>query len=98
MMRAMRMNRVAMSNPERSYQGYLAPHVERIRSMHLAGADTRTIAEELYRLGARAVTTNPYNPKMQRKHHVANLRVMTLHVLGRLDLHSPRKRARWQEP
>ena len=30
----------AMTNVEQSYRGYLSPHVERIRMMHLAGADT----------------------------------------------------------
>ena len=86
-----------MSNLERNYRGYLLPHVECIRAMHLAGADTRVIAEELYQRGARAQTVNPYVvSKMRRMHQVANLRAMTLHVLHRLGLHTPRKRsARW---
>jgi hypothetical protein len=78
-----------------NYRGYLTEHVERIRTMHLGGADTRTIAEELYRLGARA-TTNPYVPKMRRDHHVSNLRLMTLHVLRRIGLRTRRTRPpRW---
>jgi hypothetical protein len=91
---------MAMSNPERSYHGYLGPHVERIRSMYMAGADTRTIAEELYRLGVRAHTNHCYVPttKMRRMHQITNLRGQTLHVLRRLGLHTPRKRARGQEP
>jgi hypothetical protein len=79
-----------MTHPE--YRGYLSEHVERIRTMHLAGADTRAIAEELYRLGARATTTNPYVPKKRRDQHVSNLRLMTLHVLRRLGLHTRRTR------
>jgi hypothetical protein len=73
------------------YQGYLAPHVERIRTMHEAGADTRAIAEELYRLGARASTTSPYE-RMRRDHHVVNLQGMVLHVLQRLGLRTRRRR------
>ena len=86
-----------MSHLEQGYCGYLAPHVECIRAMHLAGANTRAIAEELYQRGARAQTVNPYVvSKMRRMHQVANLRAMTLHVLHRLGLHTPRKRtARW---
>jgi hypothetical protein len=88
-----------MSNLVRSYRGYLASHVECIRAMHLAGANTRTIAEELYQRGVRAQTTNPYFPKMRRIHHVANLRVMTLHVLHRLGLRTRRRRTqRWPRP
>jgi len=77
------------------YSGYLSPHVDRIRSMHEAGADTRQIAEALYALGARASTSEPGVPsyKLPRRHHVQNLRLMVLHVLQRLGLRTRRKRA-----
>ena len=85
-----------MNDPEGSYDGYLAPHIDCIRTMHLAGANTRAIAEELYRRGARAQTTNVFSPKMQRAHHVTNLRTMTLHVLQRLALRTRHSRPpRW---
>ena len=84
-----------MNDLER-YRGYLSPHVEHIRTMHLAGADTRAIAEELYQRGVRAQTTNSYCPKMRRIHHVTNLRLMSLHVLQRLGLRTRRRRTpRW---
>ena len=35
--------------------------------MHLAGADTRVIAEELYQRGARAQTVNPYVVSKMRR-------------------------------
>jgi hypothetical protein len=81
-----------MNDLER-YCGYLSPHVERIRAMHLAGADTSAIAEELYQRGVRAQTTNPYCPKMRRIHHITNLQSMSLHVLQRLGLRTRRRRA-----
>jgi hypothetical protein len=85
-----------MTDLERSYRGYLAVHVERIRAMHLAGADTRAIAEALYRGGVRAGTTNLFVPRMGRDHHIANLRLLSLHVLGRLGLRTRRRRPpRW---
>ena len=46
-----------------NYRGYLSEHVEHIRMMHLGGADTRTIAEELYRLLARAQPRRIICPK-----------------------------------
>jgi hypothetical protein len=81
-----------------NYRGYLAPHVDRICAMHLAGAGTRTIAEALYQIGVRAETNDPNIPrhKMRHVHHVVNLRLMTLHVLQRLGLRTRRKRPpRW---
>jgi hypothetical protein len=80
------------------YNGYLSPYVERIRTMHEGGAGTREIAEALYKLGARADTSDPNVPpyRMRRRHHVTNLRLMVLHVLQRLGLRTRRKRRpRW---
>ncbi len=37
--------------------------------MFHSGADTREIAEALYKIGARANTTDPNIPKMPRDHH-----------------------------
>ena len=66
----------------KGYQGYLRPMSS--GAMHRTGvADTRAIAETLYRLGARSSTTDPNIPRMQRAHHVGNLRLMVLHVLQR---------------
>jgi hypothetical protein len=94
--RIMRMQARRAMNDLKRYRGYLSPHVERIQAMHLAGADTSTIAEELYQRGVRAQTTNPYCPKMRRIHHVTNLRSMSLHVLQRLGLRTRRRRTqRW---
>ena len=46
--------------PVQGYSGYLSPLIDRILAMHQDGADTRTIAEALYRAGVRADTTSPY--------------------------------------
>ena len=81
---------------EQSYRGYLSPYVGRIRAMHHASAGTRAIAEALYKLGARSNTTDPNIPRMQRAHHVTNLRLMILHVLQRLGLRTRHRRiSRW---
>ena len=78
------------------YSGYLSPHVDRILAMHRHGADTRAIAAALYQRGARASTTNPNIPRMQRTHHINNLRLMVLHVLQRHGLRVRRQRLqRW---
>jgi hypothetical protein len=55
------------TDPASTYRGYLLPHLDRIRQMHTDGADTRAIAEELYKLGARANTTDPNIPRMWRR-------------------------------
>jgi hypothetical protein len=82
-------------DPAQSYRGYLSGYVEQIREMAAAGATTRAIAEEIYRHGARAGTTD-LNTRMRRAHHIANLRPMVLHILQRLGLRTRRKRApRW---
>jgi hypothetical protein len=75
------------------YTGYLSPHLTTIRELHGGGANTRQIAEALYRLGARACSSD-LNPKfkMSRAHHVANLRTMVLHVLQRCGLRARRRR------
>jgi hypothetical protein len=85
------------------YHGYLSPFVERIRELHEGGVGTGEIAEALYKLGARANTTDPEVPsyRMRRQHHIKNLRLMALHVLQRLGLRTRRKRRpRWlkQQP
>ena len=81
------------------YNGYLSPHLDRIRALHGAGRDTREIAEELFKIGARADTSDPTVPrhKLRREHHIKNLRTMVLHVLQRLGLRTRRKRPRWLE-
>jgi hypothetical protein len=89
-----------MRDPARAYQGYLSPYVDRIRAMYLAGASTHEIAEALYKLGARASTSEPSVPhyRMRRAHHVANLRLMALYTLQRLGLRTRRKRTpRWSK-
>ena len=88
-----------MTHSNQSYRGYLSPFVEHIRAMHQAGADTREIAEALYRLGARANTTDLYVPRMRRARHIQNLRLMVLHVLQRYGLRTRRQRIqRWPRP
>ena len=85
-----------MNPPLQSYQGYLSPHVGRILAMHQDGADTRAIAETLYRSGVRSDTTSPYLQKMNRAHHIGNLRSLVLHVLQRHSLRVRRHRLqRW---
>jgi hypothetical protein len=84
-----------MTPQAQSYRGYLSGYVEQIRTMAAAGATTSAIAEEIYRHGARAGTTD-LNTRMRRAHHIANLRPMVLHILQRLGLRTRRKRApRW---
>ena len=87
-----------MTNPAKSYRGYLSGYVEQIRAMAVAGATTRAIAEELYRRGARADTTDSNVARMTRAHHIKNLRLMVLHVLQRFGLRTRHKRApRWPQ-
>ena len=87
-----------MADSAPNYCGYLSPYVDHIRRMHGEGAGTGKIADELYRLGARADTTDPNVARMTRAHHVKNLRLMTLHVLQRLGLRVRRKRpSRWSQ-
>ena len=82
-----------------AYDGYLSPHLARIREMHEAGCDTREIAEALFADGARASTSDMRVPpfKLSRAHHIKNLRLMTLHVLQRLGLRTRRRRPRWED-
>ena len=85
-----------MDAPVQGYSGYLSPHVDRILAMHRDGASTSAIAEALYQSGVRADTTSPYILKMQRAHHVSNLRGLVLHVLQRHGLRVRRQRLqRW---
>ena len=87
-----------MDAPVQGYSGYLSPHADRILAMHQDGAGTRAIAEALYQSGVRADTTSPYILKMQRAHHIANLRLMVLHMLQRHGLRVRRKRLqRWHK-
>ena len=75
------------------YNGYLAAHVECIRTLHESGASTAAIAEALYAAGARAQTSDPYpNKKMDRAAHLVNLRAMVIHVQRRLGLRIRRVR------
>jgi hypothetical protein len=70
-----------------TYLGYLAPYLDRIRELHGCGATSREIAKALYAAGARAGTSDPDpNFRMTRDHHIANLRMMVVHVLNRLGL------------
>ena len=82
-----------------AYDGYLSPHLDRIREMHEAGHGTREIAEALFKDGARASTSDPnVRPsKLSREHHIKNLRLMTLHVLQRLGLRTRRTRPRRED-
>ena len=86
-------------NKDIAYNGYLSPHLHRIREMHEAGCGTREIAEALFADGARASTSDPNVPmfKLTREHHIKNLRLMTLHVLQRLGLRTRRTRPRWED-
>ena len=82
-----------MDAPVQGYSGYLSPHVDRILAMHRDGADTRAIAAALYQLGARAEHDRaPTFCRMQRTHHISNLRLMVLHVLQRQGLRVRRRR------
>jgi hypothetical protein len=78
------------------YDGYLSPHLARIREMHEAGHGTRAIAEALFAEGVRASTSDPnVRPsKLSREHHVKNLRGMVLHALQRLGLRTRQTRPR----
>ena len=81
---AVRVSTTEMNAPAQTYRGYLDPHVDLICAMHRDGHSTRAIAEALYRLGARADTTDLFTTtKMKREHHIKNLRLMVLHVLKR---------------
>ena len=83
---------------DQTYSGYLTPYVELILAMFHSGADTREIAEALYKIGARANTTDPNIPKMPRDHHIRNLRLMVLHVLQRHGFLMRKKRIqRWSK-
>jgi hypothetical protein len=75
------------------YAGYLAEHTDTIRDAYARGLGTRATAELLYEAGARANTSDPRVPAhaLSREHHIANLRMMTLFVLQRLELRAPRK-------
>jgi hypothetical protein len=75
------------------YTGYLAPHVDLIRTAHARGAGTGEIAGLLFEAGARASTSDPraHAHELTRAHHVENLRMMTLYALQRLGLRAPRK-------
>jgi hypothetical protein len=82
-----------------AYDGYLSPHLDRIREMHEAGCGTREIAEALFNDGARASTSDPnVRPsKLSREHHVKNLRGMVLHTLQRLGLRTRQTRPRRED-
>jgi hypothetical protein len=72
-----------------SYNGYLAPHLDRIRDLHKAGATTRGIAKVLFKSGVRTNSIG-FDPLTETE-HIRNLQALVRFALKRLGCYRGQK-------